>query len=343
MLVLGIETSCDETGVATVEDGKLVRANLVASQVPVHAKYGGVVPELASRNHVVNLMPLIRQCFEDCALTLDDVDAVAVTCGPGLVGSLLVGLSTAKSLAYVKGVPLVGINHIEAHIYANFLGDAPPEFPFLALVASGGHTCIIECADHGEYRLLGQTRDDAAGEAFDKVAKLIGLPYPGGPSIEKDAAEGNPQAIDFPRPMTDGSNLDFSFSGLKTAVLYFIRERGPLTQDGSTQEPTRADLSASFQAAVVDVLMKKVKLAVRRTGIRRVVLAGGVVANKVLRARIADELGLDAHHLHIPALDYCIDNGAMVASAAYFHLLRGERADTTLNADPSLRIGEPAV
>jgi N6-L-threonylcarbamoyladenine synthase len=343
MLVLGIETSCDETGVAIVEDGKLVRANLVASQVPVHAKYGGVVPELASRNHVVNLMPLIRQCFEDCALTLDDVDAVAVTCGPGLVGSLLVGLSTAKSLAYVKGVPLVGINHIEAHIYANFLGDAPPEFPFLALVASGGHTCIIECADHGEYRLLGQTRDDAAGEAFDKVAKLIGLPYPGGPSIEKDAAEGNPQAIDFPRPMTDGSNLDFSFSGLKTAVLYFIRERGPLTQDGSTQEPTRADLSASFQAAVVDVLMKKVKLAVRRTGIRRVVLAGGVVANKVLRARIADELGLDAHHLHIPALDYCIDNGAMVASAAYFHLLRGERADTTLNADPSLRIGEPAV
>jgi N6-L-threonylcarbamoyladenine synthase len=320
-----------------------VNRHLVASQVPVHAKYGGVVPELASRNHVVNLMPLIRQCFEDCGLTLDDVDAVAVTCGPGLVGSLLVGLSTAKSLAYVKRVPLVGINHIEAHIYANFLGDAPPEFPFLALVASGGHTCIIECADHGEYRLLGQTRDDAAGEAFDKVAKLIGLPYPGGPSIEKDAAEGNPQAIDFPRPMTDGSNLDFSFSGLKTAVLYFIRERGPLTQDGSTQEPTRADLSASFQAAVVDVLMKKVKLAVRRTGIRRVVLAGGVVANKVLRARIADELGLDAHHLHIPALDYCIDNGAMVASAAYFHLLRGERADTTLNADPSLRIGEPAV
>ncbi|MCK5557306.1 MAG: tRNA (adenosine(37)-N6)-threonylcarbamoyltransferase complex transferase subunit TsaD [Candidatus Hydrogenedentes bacterium] len=339
MLVLGIETSCDETGVAIVEDGRLVRANLVASQVPVHAKYGGVVPELASRNHIMNLMPLIRRCFEQCGLTLGDVDAVAVTCGPGLVGSLLVGLSTAKSLAYVKRVPLIGVNHIEAHIYANFLCDNPPEFPFLALVASGGHTCIIECADHGEYRLLGQTRDDAAGEAFDKVAKLIGLPYPGGPSIEKDAVRGNPQAIDFPRPMTDGDNLDFSFSGLKTAVLYFIREHGPLAQDGSTQEPSRADLSASFQAAVVDVLIRKVRLAVRRTRIRRVVLAGGVVANKSLRARIGEEIGLDKDHLHIPRPDFCIDNGAMVATAGYFRLLRGERADQALNADPSLGIG----
>jgi len=343
MLVLGIETSCDETGVAIVEDGKLVRANLVASQVPIHAKYGGVVPELASRNHIVNLMPLMRRCFDECGLTLDDVEAVAVTCGPGLVGSLLVGLSTAKSLAYVKRMPLIGVNHIEAHIYANFLSDTPPQFPFLALVASGGHTCIIECADDGKYRLLGQTRDDAAGEAFDKVAKLIGLPYPGGPSIEKDAAAGDSQAIDLPRPMIDGKNLDFSFSGLKTAVLYFVREQGPLAQDDSTKGATRADLSASFQAAVVDVLIRKLKLAVRRTGIRTVVLAGGVVANRSLRARIADELGLDAAHLHIPPLEHCVDNGAMVASAGYFQLLRGERADTTLNADPSLRIGEPPV
>ncbi len=343
MLVLGIETSCDETGVAIVEDGTRVRSNLVASQVPIHAKYGGVVPELASRNHVVNLTPLISRCLGECGLTLDDVDAVAVTSGPGLVGSLLVGLSTAKSLAYVRSVPLIGVNHIEAHIHANFLGEAPPEFPFLALVASGGHTCIIECADYGQYRLLGQTRDDAAGEAFDKVAKLIGLPYPGGPSIEKSAVAGNPQAIDFPRPMTDKDNLDFSFSGLKTAVLYFVREHGPLVQDGSATGTSRADLCASFQAAVVDVLIRKVQLAVRKTGIRTAVLAGGVVANQSLRARIVDEAGLDASRLHIPHLDYCVDNGAMVAAAGYFRLQRGEHADTTLNADPSLRIGTPAV
>ena len=336
MLVLGIETSCDETGIAIVEDGRRIRANIVASQVPIHAKYGGVVPELASRNHIIELPTLVGRCFEEAGMTLDDVDGIAVTQGPGLVGSLLVGLSVAKSIAYVKRKPLVGVHHIESHIYANFLTDTPPEFPFLALVASGGHTCIIECADHGQYELLGQTRDDAAGEAFDKVAKLIGLPYPGGPAIEKNAASGNPEAIDFPRPMVDSDNLDFSFSGLKTAVLYFIREHGPLAEEASQHGHTRADLSASFQAAVVDVLVSKIRTAVRRTGVRRVVLAGGVVANKLLRKRVTSDIGLEPESVHIPPLGLCIDNGAMVAAAGYFRLSRGDRSDLTLNANPNL-------
>jgi N6-L-threonylcarbamoyladenine synthase len=336
MLVLGIETSCDETGIAIVEDGRRIRANIVASQVPIHAKYGGVVPELASRNHIIELPRLVGRCFDEAGLTLDDIDGIAVTQGPGLVGSLLVGLSVAKSIAYVKRKPLVGVHHIESHIYANFLTDTPPEFPFLALVASGGHTCIIECADHGQYKLLGQTRDDAAGEAFDKVAKLIGLPYPGGPAIEKDAASGNPEAIDFPRPMVGSDSLDFSFSGLKTAVLYFIREHGPLAEEGSQRGPTRADLSASFQAAVVDVLVSKIRTAVRRTGVRRVVLAGGVVANKLLRKRVTSDIGLEPESVHIPPLGLCIDNGAMVAVAGYFRLSRGKRSDLALNANPNL-------
>jgi len=338
MLVLGIETSCDETGIALVEDARRIRANVVASQVPIHAKYGGVVPELASRNHIIELPRLVASCFDEARLTLDDVDAMAVTYGPGLVGSLLVGLSVAKSLAYVKRKPLVGVNHIESHIYANFLTDTPPEFPFLALVASGGHTCIIECSDHGQYNLLGQTRDDAAGEAFDKVAKLIGLPYPGGPAIEKDAASGNPEAIDLPRPMVDGDSLDFSFSGLKTAVLYFTREHGPFADESSERKLTRADLSASFQAAVVDVLVSKIRTAVRRTGIRRVALAGGVVANKLLRERVMTDIGLEPDSVHIPPLGLCIDNGAMVAAAGYFHLSRGHRSDLALNANPNLVI-----
>jgi N6-L-threonylcarbamoyladenine synthase len=336
MLMLGIETSCDETGVALVEDGKHIRLNLVASQVHIHAKYGGVVPELASRNHIVELPRLLRDGFEAAEVTLSHVDAVAVTYGPGLVGSLLVGLSVAKSLAYVKKLPLVGVNHIESHIYATFLGDEPPQFPFLALVASGGHTCIVKCADHGQYELLGQTRDDAAGEAFDKVAKLMGLPYPGGPSIEKDAATGDPAAVRFPRPMVDGDSLDFSFSGLKTAVLYFMREHGWLGHDRSAEAFNRSDLSASFQAAVVDVLVSKVQTAVRRTGIRRVVLAGGVAANVLLRERVAREI--DADCVHIPPLDLCVDNGAMVAAAGYYRLLRGHRADLDLNANPNLSL-----
>jgi len=339
MLVLGIETSCDETGVALVEDGTKIRANVVASQVPVHARYGGVVPELASRNHIIEMTRLLRRCFDESGLTLDDVDAIAVTRGPGLVGSLLVGLSVAKSLAYVRRVPLVGVNHIEAHIYANFLFRNEPQFPFVALVASGGHTCIIKCVDHGAYELLGQTRDDAAGEAFDKVAKLLGLPYPGGPSIEKDAATGNPKAIDLPRPMTETETLDFSFSGLKTAVLYLTRELGSGGLEAGKGNPSRSDLSASFQAAVVDVLVAKVKRALAQTDVRRVALAGGVVANRLLRERFAAEVGRGGNGLHIPPVAFCIDNGAMVASAGYFRLMRGEQADLTLNADPNLRLG----
>jgi N6-L-threonylcarbamoyladenine synthase len=319
-----------------VEDGKHIRVNLVASQVHLHARYGGVVPELASRNHIVELPRLLRSSLKTAEATLDDLDGIAVTYGPGLVGSLLVGLSVAKSLAYVKKIPLVGVNHIESHIYATFLGDTPPQFPFLALVASGGHTCIVECTDHGHYELLGQTRDDAAGEAFDKVAKLIGLPYPGGPSIEKDAAAGNPEAIRFPRPMVDGDSLDFSFSGLKTAVLYFMREHGLLGHESAAERFNRSDLSASFQAAVVDVLVSKVQTAVRQTGIRTVVVAGGVVANALLRERVAGEI--DADCVHIPPLDLCVDNGAMVAAAGYYRLLRGHRSGLDLNADPNLSL-----
>ena len=331
MLILGIETSCDETGVALVEDGRRILANEVASQIPLHARFGGVVPEIASRAHLKVVAPLLRSALAKAEHTLGDIDAFAVTVGPGLVGSLLVGLSFAKSLAYAQGRPLVPVHHLEGHICANSLTGSVLEFPFMALVASGGHTDLIECRAPLEYRILGRTRDDAAGEAFDKVAKILGLDYPGGPAIEKAAADGDPGAFDFPRPMLGDAGLDFSFSGLKTAVLYCFNDLKK-TEGAFDRVP---DIAASFQASVADVLAEKARRAMAETGLARLVLAGGVIANKLVKETIAGRVD---YEVFAPSPALCVDNGAMIACAGYHRHKAGHTADLTLNADPNLRL-----
>lgn len=336
MLILGIETSCDETGVALVEDGVAILADEVASQIPLHARFGGVVPEIASRAHLGIIAPLLRRALAKAGRGLGDVDAFAVTVGPGLVGSLLVGLSFAKSLAYVGKKPLVPVHHLEGHIFANSLTGDAPEFPFVALVASGGHTDLIECRAPLEYRILGRTRDDAAGEAFDKVAKILGLGYPGGPAIEKAALDGDPTAFDFPRPMLaakrpDAGRLDFSFSGLKTAVLYCFDD---LSKKPGASERV-PDVAASFQAAVADVLAEKARRAIAETRLERLALAGGVIANKVVRETVRARTDCD---VFAPPPALCVDNGAMIAAAGFHRLNAGSLADLTLNANPNLRL-----
>ncbi len=337
MLILGIETSCDETGVALVEDGVNILADEVASQIPLHARFGGVVPEIASRAHLGVIAPLLRAALSKANRELGDVDAFAVTVGPGLVGSLLVGLSFAKSLAYVEEKPLVPTHHLEGHIFANSLGGYGPEFPFVALVASGGHTDLIECRAPLEYRILGRTRDDAAGEAFDKVAKILGLEYPGGPAIERAAADGDPTAFDFPRPMLApkgpaGKGLDFSFSGLKTAVLYCVDDLKKSPGGAAERTP---DVAASFQAAVADVLAEKARRAVAATGHERLALAGGVIANKLVKETVRARAGCE---VFAPPPSLCVDNGAMIAAAGFHRLRAGHVADLSLNADPNLRL-----
>lgn len=308
--ILGIETSCDETGVAVVEDGHRILANEVASQIAVHAEFGGVVPEIASREHTRRISQLVSKALTDAKIEATDLDAVAATCGPGLMGSLLVGVCFAKALAYAWRIPFVPVQHIEGHIFSAFLGESPPVFPFLTLVVSGGHTCLIQCEEPHKYAILGTTRDDAVGESFDKVARLLGLSYPGGPSIQRAAEVGNPGAFAFPRAMTRDDSLDFSYSGLKTAVLYQLQgEGGPV-----------ADIAASFQAAAVDALLIKTRQAVRRTRAKRLVLAGGVAANRLLRERLTAELGIP---VSMPPIPLCIDNGAMIAAAADSRLARG--------------------
>jgi len=331
MRILGIETSCDETGVAVVEDGRRCLGETTLSQIRLHAEYGGVVPEIASREHIRGIVQTVRCTLEDAGLDLASLDAVAVTQGPGLVGSLLVGLSVAKSIAYVHNIPLVPVHHIEAHLYATFLDGSPPSFPFLGVVASGGHTCLLACEDHHRLRVIGTTRDDAVGEAFDKVAKLLGLPYPGGISIEQAAEDGDPTAIPFPRPMVGSSSLDMSFSGLKTAVLYFVRDRARANEDVPL-----SDIAASFQAAAVDVLVAKTQDAIGRTGYRTVVLAGGVAANRRLREQFRTELGIAETEVYVPASGWCMDNGAMVAAAGFFIHQAGCIGDLETNADPNL-------
>lgn len=331
-MILAIETSCDETAAAVLADGAKILASVVASQDGIHAPYGGVVPELASRRHVEIIVPVIQKALGDASASLADLTGVAVTQGPGLVGSLLVGCSVAKSLAYVRRLPLVGVNHLEGHIFAAFLQEPSPDYPFLALVVSGGHTVLYLAREPLSYRLVGQTRDDAAGEAFDKVAKLLGLGYPGGPAIERVARSGDPKAIQFPvAQITDGAP-DFSFSGLKTAVSLHVRRGGPLS-------PTQvADIAASFQATVVKMLARKTVRAALALGVRRLVLTGGVAANKALRAALEAEASERGWELFIPPPALCTDNAAMIAAAGQARLGAGERASLTMNAIPDLRL-----
>ncbi|MGB9587254.1 MAG: tRNA (adenosine(37)-N6)-threonylcarbamoyltransferase complex transferase subunit TsaD [Armatimonadota bacterium] len=315
MNVLGIETSCDETSSAVVRDGHQILSDVVSSQVDLHAKFGGIVPEIASRKHVELITPVIDQALEKASLGFKQIDAVAVTNRPGLLGALLVGVSAAKSIAAVLDVPLTGVHHLEGHIYANYLVNPNLSFPFICLVVSGGHTDLILVRGHGDYAILGRTRDDAAGEAFDKSARVLGLGYPGGPIIDRLSKDGDPDAIKFPRARL-GNTLDFSFSGLKTALIKFYREKGSVYRV--------EDIAAAFQAAVVDMLVDTTLLAVEKIGVRRIALAGGVAANSALKSRMTKEAAVHGIELSYPPPRLCTDNAAMIACAGYHHVVRGE-------------------
>ena len=321
-VILGIESSCDETGIAVVRDGREVLANEIASQIDIHKVFGGVVPEIASRQHTKIISQLTKQVLDSAGVP---IDAIAATQGPGLMGSLLVGLSFAKALAFSWNLPFIPVHHIEGHLFSAFLGERAPEFPFLALVVSGGHTQIVQCERPHHYEILGATRDDAVGESFDKVARLLDLPYPGGPSIQKAAEGGDPATYAFPRSMRGSGNLEFSYSGLKTAVLYALKEGGDAVNV--------ADVAASFQAAAIDILLIKTKQAIEQTGARQLVIAGGVAANRLLRERAVAELGIE---VFMPPFKYCIDNGAMIAAAGDSLLQHGHTGDFTSTPNPSL-------
>ena len=332
MKVLGIETSCDETGVAVVED-RTIRSNLISSQTDLHARFGGVVPELASRAHVEALNPLVEEALERAGCRFADIDAVAVTVGPGLVGALLVGIAGAKAIALASGADFVGVNHLEGHIYANFLEHGAPEPPYVALVVSGGHTMLVHMPEEHRYEVLGQTVDDAAGEAFDKIARFMGLGFPGGPALDRLAREGDPDAIAFPRAMADSGDYDSSLSGLKTAVLRHVRAE---REAGRAVDP--ADLAASFQEAIVDVQVTKTIAAAREKGVRTVLLGGGVVANTRLRERMEEEGAEAGLRVLFPSLELCTDNAAMIACAGASRLERGERTSLDVGADPGLEL-----
>ncbi len=329
--VLSIETSCDETAAAVVKNGRQVLSNAVHTQIPLHVRYGGVVPEIASRNHVEMIGPVVDKALADAKMTLADVDAVAVTHGPGLVGALLVGLNYAKGLAFAAGLPFVGVNHIASHIAANYLTYPDLQPPFCCLVASGGHSHIIQVEDYDAYRLIGRTRDDAAGEAFDKVARVLGLPYPGGPALEKLAREGNPNAIRFHSAFNEGDGFDFSFSGIKTAVINYIH-----TNEQKGVPVNRADVAASFQHTVVTLLSDKAVRAADTT----LALAGGVSANRALREALQQKSDGKGIRFCCPDFAYCTDNAAMVGSAAYYRLMAGHRDTLDLNADPALKLAD---
>jgi N6-L-threonylcarbamoyladenine synthase len=330
MKVLGIETSCDETAVAVVEDGRSVLSNLVASQARLHEKFGGVVPELASRAHLENINPLIEAATTEAATPLAGVDAVAVTVGPGLVGALLVGIAAAKALALALQVPFIGVNHLEGHIYANVLQHGPLETPHVTFLVSGGHTMLVYSPELFVYEVLGQTLDDAAGEAFDKVARFLGLGFPGGPALDELARKGDPDAIRFPRAVTE-RGYDFSLSGVKTAVVRHVR-----SERARGVEPDPADVAASFQEAVVEVQVRKTIAAALDKEVRTVVLGGGVVANTRLRALMEREAGSSGLQLLVPPPELCTDNAAMIACAGYHRLIRGERTNLEVGADPNM-------
>ena len=330
--ILAIESSCDETAAAVVEDGRVILSNAVFTQIDLHALYGGVVPEIASRAHVEKVDRMVDAALAQAGMTLQDVDAIAVTYGPGLVGALLIGVSCAKALAYAAGKPLIPVNHIEGHICANFLSSPELTPPFAALVVSGGHSHLFAVEDYGVYRIIGQTQDDAAGEAFDKAARVLSIPYPGGPLLDKLAENGNPHALPLPRPHVDG-RYDYSFSGLKTAFINAVhnaRQKGELLCD--------VDLAASFRYAVVSQLVDKAMLAARELGLHKMVLAGGVSANRLLRREMEAACAKAGIPLYMPRLELCGDNAAMIGSAAYYRLRRGELADLSLNARPALRL-----
>mgnify|MGYP000918597468 FL=1 len=332
--ILAIESSCDETAAAVVHNGREVRSNVISSQIDLHKLYGGVVPEIASRKHIEKINQVIEEALNEAEVTLDDIDAIGVTYGPGL-GALLVGVAEAKAIAYARNLPLVGVHHIEGHISANYIEHPDLEPPFLCLVVSGGHTHLVCVKDYGKYEILGRTRDDAAGEAYDKVARAIGLGYPGGPKIDRIAKEGNPDAIVFPRAKMEDSPYDFSFSGVKSAVLNYING---CHMKGETFNP--ADIAASFQKAVVDVLVENAMKAVEEYGMYKFAIAGGVASNSALREgmkKACEERGIQFYH---PSPIYCTDNAAMIGAAAYYEYLAGTRHGWDLNAVPNLKLGE---
>ncbi len=376
--ILAIESSCDETAAAVVRNGREVLSNIISSQIALHTLYGGVVPEIASRKHIEKINPVITEALAKAGMTLEEMDAIAVTYGPGLVGSLLVGVAEAKAIAYAAGKPLIGVHHIEGHVSANYISHPELEPPFLCLVVSGGHTHIVMVEDYGTYRIIGRTHDDAAGEAYDKIARAIGLGYPGGPKVDALAKQGDPEAIAFPRAHIEDCPYDFSFSGLKSAVLNYINiekmklrdaAKTKAENESSDSKPapvlakhgvptggetegtescpevfsdgtTKADLAASFQAAVVDVLVTRTIAAAKAQGVNTVAIAGGVASNSALRNRMREVGEANGMKVLYPEPVLCTDNAAMIGAAAYYEFLRGNTADLTLNAVPGLRLGE---
>ena len=335
ILILAIESSCDETAAAVVKNGREVLSNVISSQIALHTLYGGVVPEIASRKHIEKINQVIEEALVEAKVTLDDITAIAVTYGPGLVGALLVGVAEAKAISFAKGLPLVGVHHIEGHISANFIEHKDLKPPFACLVVSGGHTHLVVVKDYGVYDIIGKTRDDAAGEAFDKVARAIGLGYPGGPKIDKVAKEGNPYAIEFPRAHVGDSPFDFSFSGVKSSVLNYLN-----SCEMKGEEIVVADVAASFQKAVVDVLVEHSVRATKELGMNKLAMAGGVASNSCLRAAMQEACEAEGIELYYPSPIFCTDNAAMIGAAAYYEYINGVRHDLDLNAVPNLRLGE---
>ena len=337
MKVLGIETSCDETGIAIYDDEQGLIANQLYSQIKLHADYGGVVPELASRDHIRKTVPLIQAALKEANLTSADIDGVAYTAGPGLVGALMVGASIGRSLAYAWNVPAVAVHHMEGHLLAPMLEDNPPQYPFVALLVSGGHTQLISVTGIGQYHLMGESIDDAAGEAFDKTAKLLGLDYPGGAKLSKLAEQGDSSRFHFPRPMTDRPGLDFSFSGLKTAAANTIHQ---YNQSVDLDEQTKADIARAFEDALVDTLLIKSRRALEQTGFNRLVIAGGVSANKTLRNKLAELMAQRKGQVYYPRIEFCTDNGAMIAYAGMIHLKQQQYSDLAINVRPRWPLSE---
>ncbi len=333
--ILAIESSCDETAAAVVVNGREVLSNVISSQIDLHTLYGGVVPEIASRKHIENINPVIEKALSDANCTLDDIDAIGVTCGPGLVGALLVGVAEAKAIAFAKDIPLIGVNHIEGHVCANYVEDKTLEPPFLCLIVSGGHTHLVMVEDYCQYKILGKSRDDAAGEAFDKVARAIGLGYPGGPKIDKAAKEGDAFAYDFPKAKIADNPYDFSFSGVKSAVLNELNAKKMKGEDIVTE-----DVAASFQRSVVETLVDRAMLAVEETGMKKIALAGGVASNTELRKKFKEECEKRGIDFYYPSPELCTDNAVMIGSAAYFEYKNGTRDGWNLNAIPNLKLGD---